>query len=168
MFTKESLLRLHSWAHECLDLVYAHCGSMSDEELDRRLEGFGIPSILTQLAHMVEAERFWNFRLRNPSCPQCEEPPEMDISTYKSLAELDTLRAEMRQQTIDYINSMTDEELNQESDMSWPDHNFSERHTAAFTLLRPITHIFHHKGQIVAMCRLLGHPAPETDLMYTP
>jgi uncharacterized damage-inducible protein DinB len=27
-----------------------------------------------------------------------------------------------------------------------------------------LTHTFHHKGQIVAMCRVLGHPAPDTDL----
>ncbi|MGB8537818.1 MAG: hypothetical protein WCD57_15465 [Acidobacteriaceae bacterium] len=25
-------------------------------------------------------------------------------------------------------------------------------------------HAFHHKGQIVSMCSILGHPAPDTDL----
>lgn len=27
-----------------------------------------------------------------------------------------------------------------------------------------ITHEFHHKGQVVAMCRQLGYPPPETDI----
>jgi uncharacterized damage-inducible protein DinB len=27
------------------------------------------------------------------------------------------------------------------------------------------THEFHHKGQIVTMCRLLGHPPPDTDVI---
>jgi uncharacterized damage-inducible protein DinB len=27
-----------------------------------------------------------------------------------------------------------------------------------------LTHAFHHKGQIVAMCRALGHPTTDTDL----
>jgi uncharacterized damage-inducible protein DinB len=31
-------------------------------------------------------------------------------------------------------------------------------------LLHVITHTFHHKGQVVAMLRVLGHPAPDTDL----
>ncbi|MCC7478579.1 DinB family protein [bacterium] len=167
MFTKEGLLRLHGWAHDCLDKLYAHCGSFSSEELNQELEGFGFRTLLQQFAHLCEAESFWNFRLRNPSCPQNEEPPEWDLTRFSSLAEIQAERARQRQQTVDYINSKSDEELNQEYDMTWPDHNFSERQTAAFTLLRPITHIFHHKGQIVAMCRLLGHPAPETDLMYS-
>jgi len=28
-----------------------------------------------------------------------------------------------------------------------------------------ITHEFHHKGQIMAMCRLLGHIPPDTDII---
>ncbi len=28
-----------------------------------------------------------------------------------------------------------------------------------------ITHEFHHKGQIVTMCRLLGYPPPDTDVI---
>jgi len=31
-------------------------------------------------------------------------------------------------------------------------------------VLHVITHAFHHKGQIVAMLRILGYPAPDTDL----
>jgi uncharacterized damage-inducible protein DinB len=36
--------------------------------------------------------------------------------------------------------------------------------TPALILHHLLTHAFHHKGQIVAMCRTLGHPAPDTDL----
>ena len=36
--------------------------------------------------------------------------------------------------------------------------------TPAFILMHVITHGFHHKGQIVAMLRLLGYPSPDTDL----
>jgi uncharacterized damage-inducible protein DinB len=27
-----------------------------------------------------------------------------------------------------------------------------------------LTHEFHHKGQVMVMCRLLGHPPPDTDV----
>ena len=33
----------------------------------------------------------------------------------------------------------------------------------AHVFLRTQTHLYHHKGQVVAMCRLLGSPCPATD-----
>jgi uncharacterized damage-inducible protein DinB len=39
-----------------------------------------------------------------------------------------------------------------------------ELRSPAFILLHVITHAFHHKGQIVSMLRILGYPAPDTDL----
>lgn len=47
-----------------------------------------------------------------------------------------------------------------------------EGHKEAFSrrwlILHPITHEFHHKGQALALARVLGHPhhgAPDTDLV---
>jgi len=37
--------------------------------------------------------------------------------------------------------------------------------TPAHVIHHVLTHAFHHKGQIVSMCRMLGYPAPETDLL---
>lgn len=37
--------------------------------------------------------------------------------------------------------------------------------TPRWLLAHPITHEFHHKGQIVVAVRLLGHPAPDSDLV---
>ena len=31
----------------------------------------------------------------------------------------------------------------------------------AHVILRTQTHVFHHMGQLAAMCRLLGHPIPQ-------
>jgi uncharacterized damage-inducible protein DinB len=39
-----------------------------------------------------------------------------------------------------------------------------ELRSPAFIVLHVITHAFHHKGQIVAMLRIQGYPAPDTDL----
>jgi uncharacterized damage-inducible protein DinB len=39
-----------------------------------------------------------------------------------------------------------------------------ELKSPAFILLHVVTHTFHHKGQVVAMLRTLGYPAPDTDL----
>ena len=45
----------------------------------------------------------------------------------------------------------------------FPDGDVAVR-TPALVLHHVLTHAFHHKGQIVAMCRTFGHPAPDTDL----
>lgn len=38
--------------------------------------------------------------------------------------------------------------------------------TPRWLLLHPITHEFHHKGQLVVIGRQLGFPPPETDLAF--
>jgi len=39
--------------------------------------------------------------------------------------------------------------------------------TALTVFTHVITHEFHHKGQIMSMCRLLGHVPPDTDIIRT-
>jgi uncharacterized damage-inducible protein DinB len=46
----------------------------------------------------------------------------------------------------------------------YPERWMGPPRSPAFILLHVITHGFHHKGQLVAMLRLLGHPAPDTDI----
>ena len=44
----------------------------------------------------------------------------------------------------------------------------TETATPAYYLHHVMTHAFHHKGQIAAMCRLLGRPfTQDMDLLYT-
>ena len=43
--------------------------------------------------------------------------------------------------------------------MTWGDQEVTL--APRLVLLRTQTHLFHHMGQIAAMCRLLGHPIPE-------
>ncbi len=50
-----------------------------------------------------------------------------------------------------------------------PDEMFEHHHRSGQTLkltqrwlvVRPITHEFHHKGQLLALARVIGHPLPE-------
>jgi uncharacterized damage-inducible protein DinB len=35
-------------------------------------------------------------------------------------------------------------------------------------VMRPITHAFHHRGQVVAMSRLLGYPPPASPALDFP
>lgn len=45
---------------------------------------------------------------------------------------------------------------------------YRETLTRRWLILHPVTHEFHHKGQALALARVLGHPhpgAPDTDLV---
>jgi uncharacterized damage-inducible protein DinB len=64
---------------------------------------------------------------------------------------------EVGQQTGSYLSSLTDELLNAETSLRFPDGEMYVR-TPALVLHHIFTHAYRHEGQIVAMCRALGHP----------
>jgi uncharacterized damage-inducible protein DinB len=80
-----------------------------------------------------------------------------------TMAALEAAKGRIRAATFAYLGSLTEEELNTtlaKRPVDWG----GELRSPAFILLHVITHAFHHKGQVVAMLRILGYPAPDTDL----
>ena len=73
------------------------------------------------------------------------------------------LQQEVSRRTHAYLSNLTDRQLNTDTELHFPDGDVAVR-TPAFVLHYVLTHAFHHKGQIVAMCRPLGYPAHDTDL----
>jgi uncharacterized damage-inducible protein DinB len=61
------------------------------------------------------------------------------------------------------MSRLTDQQVNSNTELRFPDGDVAIR-TPALVLHHVTTHAFHHKGQMVAMCRALGHPAHDTDL----
>jgi uncharacterized damage-inducible protein DinB len=69
----------------------------------------------------------------------------------------------VRDATRAYLQSLSEAQLNRvlsKRPQAW----VGELRSPAFILLHVVTHTFHHKGQVVAMLRTLGYPAPDTDL----
>jgi aryl-alcohol dehydrogenase-like predicted oxidoreductase len=80
-----------------------------------------------------------------------------------TMAALLATKDRIREATRTYLDSLTEGQLNTTlatRPMDWG----GELRSPAFILLHVITHAFHHKGQVVAMLRILGYPAPDTDL----
>jgi uncharacterized damage-inducible protein DinB len=80
-----------------------------------------------------------------------------------TVADLQAAKTRIREATQLYVRDLTEEQLNttlQQRTADWG----GELRSPAFILLHVMTHAFHHKGQIVAMLRILGYPAPDTDL----
>jgi uncharacterized damage-inducible protein DinB len=157
MFSKAGIVELHATTHERLDLLLHHIATVPEELLHNPISGFGHPSIWKQLVHILTCEEGWVHDLQNKAFPGWDEE---DCPT---MAALLAAKDRTRQATLDYLGGLTEELLNTtlaQRPVDWG----GELRSPAFILLHVITHAFHHKGQVVAMLRILRYPAPDTDL----
>ena len=157
MFNKSGIVELHIAMHERLDLLLRHVATVPNELRHKSIPGFGHPSIWKQLVHILTCEEGWLHDLQNK--------PFAGWSEGDCLTMTDMLAAKerIRDTTQIYLANITEEQLNAtlaERPVDWG----GEPRSPAFILLHVITHAFHHKGQVVAMLRIHGHPAPDTDL----
>ena len=157
MFTVDGIRKLHGWTHASLSLTLDHLSTIPDSEQGKVVAGFGFGTVREQVIHIFNCEGFWihllqgrSYVLRRP-----EEGP--------AAAAARALQQEVVQQTHAYLAMLSDEALNAKMVLHFPDGDEAVR-TPALVLHHVLTHAFHHKGQIVAMCRLLGYPALDTDL----
>jgi uncharacterized damage-inducible protein DinB len=157
MFTKAGIAELHSGMHERLDLLLRHIATVPEEFLHKPISGFGHPSIWKQLVHILTCEEGWVHDLQNQAFILWSE---QDCPTMVALR---TAKARIRDATRIYLRDLNEALLNTtltQRPVDWG----GELRSPAFILLHVITHAFHHKGQVVAMLRMLGYPAPDTDL----
>jgi uncharacterized damage-inducible protein DinB len=157
VFTKTGIIELHDAMHERLDLLLRHVASVPDDIPHKPISGFGHQSIWKQLVHILTCEEGWVDDLQNKAFAGWGEE---DCPT---MATLEAAKDRIRKATRTYVDALTEEQLNttiRQRPVDWG----GELRSPAFILLHVITHAFHHKGQVVAMLRIFGHPAPDTDL----
>jgi uncharacterized damage-inducible protein DinB len=159
MFTKSGITELHSATHESLDILLRHVESVPASLHREPLAGFGFPTVWKQLIHILTVEEGWVHDLQDKTFAAWGED---DCPTMTALL---AAQSRLRDATHAYIESLSEAELNTtlaKRPQAW----FGELRSPSFILLHVITHTFHHKGQVVAMLRALGHPAPDTDLQH--
>lgn len=157
MFTKSGILELHATTHERLDLLLRHVTTVPEELLRRSIPGLGHPTIWEQLVHILMCEEGWVHDLQNKPFEGWGEEDRM------TMTDLRAHRNRIQDATRTYVSNLTEEQLNTTLGTRPADWG-GELRSPAFILLHVITHAFHHKGQVVAMLRILGYPAPDTDL----
>jgi uncharacterized damage-inducible protein DinB len=154
MYTKESLLEFHKRAHHSLTKLLEHCRQFSGEELLRELPGFGSPTLRSQFHHAIGAEKYWIGVLLGRIDVDDDEADCPTIESLEAYRELTYSIAE------EYLQSATPTELGAARPMmTWG--NKERSLIPAHVIMRTITHIYHHQGQIAAMCRILGKPIPQ-------
>ncbi len=150
-YAQNALLDIHARCHLSMQRFITHCGGLSAEQLDTSLDGFGSSTVREQLHHVIGAERYWLSVLLG-AMDASEDPADA-----VSIEALEALRVSVSAATARYLRDASGAELNTRRPMTTWGGNVVEL-VPAHVILRTQTHLFHHMGQIAAMCRLLGHP----------
>jgi uncharacterized damage-inducible protein DinB len=160
MHTPESLLDLHARTHSCLAALLVHCRGFTSEELNRELPGFGYPTVHLQLHHVIGAQRYWLGVL------QGRIDADEDAPDFPTVASLERFREQVFAATEAYLRTATTAALGESRPLAtWG--NREQVLAPQHVVLRVLTHVHHHQGQLAAMCRLLGRPCEGLDYPLT-
>lgn len=157
MFTVEGIRKFHGWTHACISTALDHLSTLPAGDYVKDVPGFGFSTLRDQSVHIFNCEGFWIQVLQGLT--YIDRRPEQ----CPAVADARVLQQDVYRQTEAYLSRLSDQKLNTNTELHFPDGDVAVR-TPALVLHHFMTHAFHHKGQIVAMCRALGHPAPDTDL----
>jgi uncharacterized damage-inducible protein DinB len=159
MYNPETLLDIHARAHESLRRLIVLCGNLTDDELRRPLTGFGFPTVLRQLEHTIGAEVYWQTVVTSGYTEETSLPDLRDV------AAIEALREQTASVTRSYLGRASEAELNAPREMI-SDPGQTRLLRPADVIMRIVTHIFNHQGQVLAMCRTIGKPNDKYDLDY--
>jgi uncharacterized damage-inducible protein DinB len=157
VFTVAGIRKLHGWTHASLGILLDHLSTIPQGDYERELPGFGFPTLRSQMIHIFNCEGFW---IHTIQALRFEDWAPVD---WPGVSDARALQVSVIANTLAYLSTLTDVSLNAETEIHFPDGDSAVR-TPALVLHHVLTHAFHHKGQIVSMCRALGHPAGDTDL----
>src|SRR5574340_206630 len=84
MYDAETLLDVHTRAHESLRRLIAFCGTLTDDELRQPLPGFGFPTVLRQLRHTIGAEVYWQTVVTRGYSEEATMPDLPDVAAIEA------------------------------------------------------------------------------------
>lgn len=159
MYNAETLRDIHARAHESLRRLMAFCGELTEEERSRRLAGFGFPTIMRQLEHTIGAEVYWQTVVTKGYSEEAVLPALPDLTA------MEAFRARTATTTQSYLRGAGEAEVNTPREMI-SDPGEKRLLRPADVILRVVTHMFNHQGQVLAMCRTMGKPNEKHDVDY--
>ncbi len=150
---------VYRWVRATRSGLLAYCASLPGGVYTAERDDFGWGSIRNTVVHVADCYRIWlaQFALK------------VDVPRYRAASYADVPKAGRLFEEVDgivdqFLAEFGGERLSRKLslNLSWQESSFVT--TPSWLMTHTITHEFHHKGQIVAWGRILGHPAPETDL----
>jgi uncharacterized damage-inducible protein DinB len=159
MYIAQTLVDVHTRAHESLRRLILFCGTLTADELRRRIPGFGWCTVQQQLEHTIGAEVYWQTVVTRGYTEEATLPELPDV------AALEAFRQQTAVVTRSYLERASETELNARRQMI-SDPGQTRVLRPADVIMRVVTHIFNHQGQVLAMCRTMGKPNDTSDLDY--
>ena len=157
-----SLPTMYDWVKRTREDMFAYTETLPNETYLREHPDFSYGSIRDLHAHMAYAYLWWVGRYGlnlEPFQQQAETAAITDVAAMrKKFLEVDAV-LERAFETFDKLDEPL-EVIRPGRDQLMV--------TQRWLIVRPITHEFHHGGQLLMLGRLLGHPLPEdmgTDLV---
>jgi uncharacterized damage-inducible protein DinB len=164
MLTPTALLDMLQRSHFGIRNLLDHCRRLTDEELHRELPGIGFPTVCKQLFHMINAEQYWLMVLRGRFADgetfTEQEKYDWTQPNFRTVDDLEDYRRRVLADTEAYLSAATPESLAAAGEYA-VDPGIAETLVPELVITRVITHYFHHRGLVAAMCRMLGCPVPE-------
>lgn len=143
---------------EAREVVLKFLKNEVGDHLFKPVTVFDNKTIAWMMVHIANTYLFWvgNFSLK-------QERPfylAQNFTRLGSLVEIFETTDEMMQRFMLAFDKGLDQQISGFSSKNIP---IATNMLAVFTHV--ITHEFHHKGQIMTMCRLLGHTPPDADVI---
>lgn len=126
-------------------------------QLKIALKEFNGGNVMYLLVHIINTYKHWvgNFAMK-------KDLSYTDENNVNDIASIQKLYDEVDKLMIEFLNNFDSSDIKVTNTLR-------SGKTTDISILElfthTITHEFHHKGQIMTMCRLLGHVPPDTDVI---
>ncbi|HEY3251022.1 MAG TPA: DinB family protein [Ignavibacteria bacterium] len=140
------------------EVVLNYCEAIKYEDLTKKIDSFNKASIMYLLIHIANTYMFWLKRFAAN-----EEIEYFKEENIKNVNDVRKSFDEVDRYVRDFLNTYTDYNTPVEGEIFWLKKNMTFTVHRLFTHV--ITHEFHHKGQVMAMSRLLGYTPPDADVI---
>ncbi|MDQ0227934.1 DinB family protein [Metabacillus niabensis] len=156
----------YEWVKQTRQILLDQCKELNENDFTKEF-GFGFQSIKDSLVHVAGCYHAWlgSFVLSETASPLLtkEEIDKMHVEDIERYF----------QQADKYVATVIERFSNTFDDMiekepEWRAGSGKIRKTPHQLLIHSITHEYHHKGQIVAMLRMLGVTPKNTDILGLP
>lgn len=152
---------LFEYSYWAFDKVWECMMPLSDNQFVEEL-GYSRGSIRNQVIHMMSATRRWILRLGGG-----EMVPHLAFEDFSTRAATKTKWDELRTEAMDYVNILSEADLDGVIHWRLPDRGMDAENTRWEILLHVASHATDHRAQILAMLnQQFGIQTVEQDLLF--
>lgn len=153
-----TLFNYNFWA---FDRVWESICQLSDTQFVEQID-YSTGSIRNIVAHIMSANRNWMGRLQN-----AEMPPRLFYEDFVSLSQTRAKWVELQNEFIDYLDSLTQEQLDEIVDWELPARGWKFSNARWEILLHVANHATDHRAQILATLHYHFHVKTiEQDMIF--